>query len=116
MARTFHKVPAEYGHDEQETIMRHDAEAMTPEAEYAFELLARWGLIAGKDGGEDTVGRYHISLASVDEAVDRAFTMSEKAFAEARKRGWTIEVPMPKIRLSRAEREAKEKAMAASDA
>ena len=65
------------------------------EATFALQMLERFGLIAGRDNGEDSTGRAKGELLPVAETVDRAFALSKGAFRHMREAGMLIEMPDP---------------------
>ena len=76
-----------------EAPILHHREHPTLEAQYALNMIDRWGVVAGKPDGEDSAGRSILCVVPEDEVVSRAFNLAEKAFAEARRRGLMVEVP-----------------------
>jgi hypothetical protein len=62
-------------------------------AKFAMLCIERWGMVAAVPDGEDSAGRAKLRPASVDEVVSRACDSAEKFFAEAKKRGWMVDVP-----------------------
>lgn len=64
--------------------------------QFASSLITRWGMVQGKDDGEDSAGRAKISLMTPEEVVNRACETAETTFKEFNKRGWLIAVPNQK--------------------
>ncbi|MEE9316538.1 MAG: hypothetical protein V3U97_05455 [bacterium] len=62
------------------------------EAELAIRFLEKWGMIAGKEDGEDSVGRSKIRLLTEEEIVERACKSSDLMCKEAEKRGWFLHI------------------------
>ena len=62
------------------------------EAEMAYRLIERWGLVAGELDGEDSAGRAQYRLLAPADVVARAVTMTELFYREIRARGWTVQV------------------------
>lgn len=71
--------------------------APNPKAEIALELIAKWGMVAGIDSGEDSTGRSKHRLQSPEELVERACQTAELAFASLEQRGWLLKVPAPTV-------------------
>ena len=74
-------------------IFAHTNFVAYPQAQFALALIERWGLITGRDDGEDTAGRAKTTFLGVEETVERAFSMAEAAYAEIERRGWMEHVP-----------------------
>jgi len=81
---------------EEMTIHKHTV--LDTRAECAIEMLIKWGMVAEVPDGEDSAGRFKLKLMPVDELVQRACETADKAFREFEKRGWTLEIPSPKLR------------------
>ena len=62
-------------------------------AEAALDMIKRWGISAACIDGETSVGHVNLRNFTVDEVVDRACAMADKAFSEFEKRGWLLELP-----------------------
>lgn len=73
--------------------MVHCSETPMAEASFTMAILERWAMVQGKDGGEDSAGRSKIGLMPVNETVERACEIADKAFATFRERGWMLDVP-----------------------
>ena len=58
-------------------------------------LVQHFGLVAGKDDGEDSAGRSRGVLQSVEATVARAFDLSRETFRLMRERGLIVELPDP---------------------
>jgi len=89
---TQYLVVNKYRNGENEVI-RHETEMPTMEANMAFNLLEKWGMITFTDAGEDTAGRQKGKLLPVKETVKRAFDIAEAAFEEMRKRKLCVALP-----------------------
>jgi len=74
-------------------ISMHDTEHLEIQARAALEMLSKWGMVAGEDGGEDSTGRSKLKLSDVDHMVERACNTVEAAFSEFNKRGWILKLP-----------------------
>jgi hypothetical protein len=71
----------------------YDTEMPNQEARFAFEMLGRFGLIAGMPDGEDSTGRQKAALLPVEETVARVFDLAHEAFRVARERGLMVALP-----------------------
>jgi hypothetical protein len=58
------------------------------ELELATDFIARWGLIACVDDGEDSAGRKKFRLATPVELTERAVQMVEALISTAEAKGW----------------------------
>lgn len=74
------------------SILIHHKIQYDARAAFAMNLLEKWGLVMGKEDGEDSAGRQKIKLMPPDEVVAHAFEISEQAFAEVNRRGWSVAV------------------------
>ncbi|WP_428418185.1 hypothetical protein [Methylibium sp.] len=91
-------------------VATYETEMPMAEAKFALELISRFGLIAGEDGGEDSAGRAKGRLMPVELVVTRSFEISMAAFAEARKRGLMLKIPdLDEINAEKDEKIAKER-------
>lgn len=66
-------------------VMAHNTEILTPQADFARDLIARWGMVSALDDGEDSSGRHKLKLMPPHEVVSRAIETSDlmyKAFAD----------------------------------
>ena len=70
-----------------------ETEVLNNEGRLAIDLVRWWGMVQGKDDGEDSTRRAKLALMPVSEVVDRACEMADLAFVEFRKRGWTAITP-----------------------
>ena len=59
-------------------------------ANFAAQLIERFGLVAGRDDGEDSVGRRALKLLDPQEVVDRAFAISNAFFDRAEADGGIV--------------------------
>jgi hypothetical protein len=57
-------------------------------AEFAWELLNHFGVVAGKPGAEDTAGRSICDLQAPAELVERACQIAEQTVSAFEARGW----------------------------
>ncbi len=69
--------------------------AMTMKGDMAWELIKRFGLIAGDPTGEDSSGRAIMRAMDTTEVVARACCIAETAWNEFEKRGWLQALPTP---------------------
>jgi hypothetical protein len=71
-----------------------------PRAEFAREMIRSWGMVTARPAAENGMQDIrHLTLLPPEEVVSRACTVTELAFAEFERRGWTLDVPsMEKIR------------------
>jgi hypothetical protein len=76
-----------------EQVMIHDTEAPIFEARLATQLIERWGLVVGTDGGEDSSGRAKLRHSTPQEVVDRACDTAALAVEQFRARGWFVQLP-----------------------
>lgn len=67
----------------------------TPMGILAENLLAKWGMVAATEDGEDSAGRQKMRLQTPEELAVRACDAADAIFAEFERRGWLIDVPMP---------------------
>ncbi len=95
-------------YSEPETVI-HQAELTGQEARYALAMIERWGMIMGAADGEDSAGRMKLRIMTPDELVERAFAVTEAAFAKARELGWMIDTPLPLVVVPVADDGEKEK-------
>lgn len=65
-------------------------------ARLAMELVARWGIVAATDGGEDAAGRSKLKLQSPTEVVERAMETADKLISSIENSGWMIDCPDPR--------------------
>jgi len=70
---------------------------LSDEARLALLFLEKWGMVQGFPDGEDSTGRAKIGLMSIPDLINRAFMLSEEAYKEIQRRGWSMEVPPPEI-------------------
>ena len=63
-----------------------------PRAEMAKDLIKSWGMVAGKRTQDTHAGHMAMEMLSCQEVVERAFSMTDLAYAEMKKRGWLITV------------------------
>ena len=73
------------------TALLHDTEIMSNEAKTVLAFIEKWGMIQGKEDGEDSSGRAKMGLMPVEKVVDRAMEMADVAFNRLRERGWIVE-------------------------
>lgn len=71
----------------------HETEHLTIRAKICLELIQRWGLIAGEDGGEDSTGRAKIKTQDPSKVVARAIAITQEFFVQTHSRGWIHELP-----------------------
>lgn len=64
-------------------------------ADLTCDLIARWGMVAGLEDGEDSSGRAKLRLATPKEMVKRACDTAEMLIKEIEKRDWYLELPSP---------------------
>lgn len=62
-------------------------------ATMAFDMVLKWGMVAGMPDGEDSSGRSKVRLAEPAELVDRAFLCAEAAVEMAKDRGHMLALP-----------------------
>lgn len=86
------RVGDRYSNSRQDYIL-HETEILSQEAAFTCDLLKQFGIIAGTDNGEDSSGRAKMTYVDVDFIVDRAVSISEKAFARFREKGWITDGP-----------------------
>lgn len=80
-----------YGHEKQVRIFH--TEMPNAVAQFAMQLMEKFGTVAAIPDGEDTGGRQRCRLQTPEELVTRSFEISEFAFAQARSRGHMVQVP-----------------------
>lgn len=66
---------------------------VTARAEFARRIIERFALIVGKPDGEDSTGRSKATNMTPPEIVKHCCDVSDAAYDEFKKRGWTIETP-----------------------
>jgi hypothetical protein len=71
-------------------------------AEFAWELLNHFGVVAGKPGAEDTAGRSICDLQAPAELVERACQIAEQTVSAFEARGW---IRRPTVTAEEAARE-----------
>lgn len=84
----------EHNYGDRKAVL-HFLEMPNQEANFALQLLERFGLIAGRDDGEDSTGRAKLQLLPVAETVARAFDLSAEAFRVMRERSMLVDLPDP---------------------
>lgn len=62
-------------------------------AHLATTLIERWGLVTGREDGEDSAGRQKLRRERPEEIVERAFDIAEEVFRVARARGHLVAMP-----------------------
>lgn len=62
-------------------------------ANMAFALIERWGMVAATPDGEDSAGRQKFRLQTSDELVARAFTVATDAVRYALSLGYMRALP-----------------------
>lgn len=81
-------------YEKHPSIRKHETELLELEAKVTLEFVTKWGMVAGMPDGEDSSGRAKQRLATPEEVVDRACTVTELLFAEIRKRkDWIVSIP-----------------------
>lgn len=65
-------------------------EAEDPRADMAKGLIQSWGMVAAKRTSDTRSGQPAYEILSCEDVVERAFRMTELAYAEMKKRGWLI--------------------------
>lgn len=88
------RITDEHNYGDRKAVL-HFLQAPNQEANFALQILERFALIAGTDGGEDSAGRSKPKALPVQETVARAFDIAAEAFAVMRARGMLIELPDP---------------------
>jgi len=84
---------SKYGESNQDwRIFVHDTEVPCQEARFAMSLLERFGLIAARDGGEDSAGRAKTTEQTPEQSVERAFLIAELAYKKMRAKGMLLDV------------------------
>lgn len=63
------------------------------EAHFAMQIIERFALVAGDDGGEDSAGRHKLRRMEASEIAEFACDIAGKSFEEFKKRGWIIDIP-----------------------
>lgn len=79
-----------YGKNSDVEIHDMPKELLTPEAEFAADLIRHWGMVAATDDGEDSAGRHQLKLQDVPDVVSRAVSMTKGFFAAIRTEGWVM--------------------------
>src|SRR5690349_12323012 len=85
------KISDKYGFDK--AIQIHETEQLEREAQMAFVLIERWGMVAGIEDGEDSAGRARVRLSTPSELVARAFAVARLAMDRARQNGLVHTTP-----------------------
>lgn len=65
------------------------------EARMAMEMIVKWGLVAGENGGEDSAGRHKLRLATPEELVERAVKVAEIACQAFEGKNWFLHLVPP---------------------
>ncbi len=70
-------------------------ETFTPDqrARFAMDMLGKWGMVAGKDDGEDSAGRSKLIPMEEEELVYRAIKTTEILFETIKTKGWFTKNP-----------------------
>lgn len=90
------KIEFMFGHEFENMrrhVVVHDREYLGLEGRLAVQLLERFGLVAAKEGGEDSSGRQAFALLPPVEAVERSITMAQLMAARLRERGLVAMMP-----------------------
>ena len=74
-------------------IAEHKTKVLDNRARFMLALVERWGMVSGKDGGEDSSGRSKLTLMSTEEVVDRAAESTISAFSKIDSLGWFDRLP-----------------------
>lgn len=85
-----------YGKKFGETIKIFREHIPNEVGELATEFARHFGIVAAKIEGEDKAGRAKLELQTVEEVVQRSCDLAEKLWAEMNKRGWILDLPIPK--------------------
>lgn len=97
--KSFRIIESDMSKYDQPSLYIHDDEIIQPEACLAFDLIQKWGLVAGVPDGEDSSGRTKPRLQTPEELVERAFAAAKLAFTEARKRQLVLNAgPLPEAK------------------
>lgn len=76
-------------------VQVHDAQVPQPMAQFAMQLIDRWGMIAAAPDGEDSTGRAKFRLLEPHEVVTRACQTAQIAFELFAAQDWLLDVPVP---------------------
>lgn len=79
----------------KEEVSISKTEVHSDEANLAFSLIERWGMVAAQADGEDAAGRQKLRLMTPEELVERAFITAHLAFEESRARELALDLPIP---------------------
>lgn len=74
-------------------LIDHHKSMPTLRARTAIDMATRWGMVAGRQSGEDSAGRGKIDIMSPAEVVDRAVTTADLLITEFENRGWIETMP-----------------------
>lgn len=75
------------------SVTLHETGHFTLQAKMAVSFVEKWGMVAGKDDGEDSAGRAKLTLMSEQEVVDRAVNMSNLLMEALEGQGLIVEIP-----------------------
>jgi hypothetical protein len=75
------------------SIIQHHRECLNFQGQIFIELIKHFGIVAGKPGGEDTLGRSILDLQTPEEIIDRARTLTKLAARVVADEQWTYQVP-----------------------
>ena len=78
---------------EDKLLKVYETRTLELEAELAWALTERWGMVAGIPDGEDTAGRTKLALLSPREVVNRACDTAGLFYKEVDRRGWVKSNP-----------------------
>lgn len=84
-------------------------EMMTPEAEFAWHFIEKWGMVAGVPDGEDSAGRQKLRVATPAEIVQRATETAEGFWQAIQAKGWVQDIPSQEEAAAKVEELRKER-------
>jgi hypothetical protein len=73
--------------------VRHETDSLTMKARLAVNMVEKWGMVAGIEDGEDGSNRAKFRLATPDELVERAISVTEKLFDKLNENKWIEQIP-----------------------
>jgi predicted urease superfamily metal-dependent hydrolase len=84
-----------------EEIMMHQTATLQEIALTAKEMAMRWGTVAAEPSGYDKSGRQAMRLQTAEDLAQRACNTAQALWTEFEKRGWILEVGIPKLKVKK---------------
>ena len=82
-----------WANEKQPLVRLHNTETLNLQAEFARELILRWGMVAAIQNGEDSAGRHQLKLLTPQEVVDRAMEVTLLTFKAFHDNDMIVKIP-----------------------